>query len=136
MTTESAPYTTASRVVADAITPAPRSSPEGRKPTEGPRGVGFTRSARSRAKSILKHAVLIATAVVMIYPLLWMVVSSFRPSEEVFRAPGLWLTEAHLQNYANGRNALTSPFSTYLINSAIGVQGAVVGNLLPVPVDH
>ncbi|WP_234865367.1 carbohydrate ABC transporter permease [Sinomonas albida] len=66
----------------------------------------------------------------MIYPLLWMAVSSFRPSDDVFRAPGLRLTEAHPENYANGWNALTSPFGTYLLNSTIVVLGAIVGNLV------
>ncbi|MCH6469111.1 carbohydrate ABC transporter permease [Sinomonas terrae] len=135
MTTEAAPHT-ARRVTADDGTRAPAAVVRsGRSPAKGPRrprpsrgDLAFTPG--QRAKSVLKHAALIAAAIVMIYPLLWMIVSSFRPSDDVFRAPGLWLTQAHPENYANGWNALTSPFATYLLNSTIVVLGAVVGNLV------
>lgn len=125
MTTESAP-----RVTTDATssTTGPASP---RRDAGSPQGkAGFTPNPKQHAKSVLKHALLIATAIIMIYPLLWMIASSFRPSADVFRAPGLWLTEAHLENYATGWNALTSPFGTYLLNSALVVLGAVIGNLV------
>jgi multiple sugar transport system permease protein len=122
MTTEAAPHTAARRVTAD----APAST---RYRPRLPQG-GLAYTPRGRARRLVKHAVLIVAAFIMIYPLLWMVVSSFRPSDEVFRAPGLWLTEAHPENYANGWNALTSPFGTYLLNSAIVVLGAIIGNLV------
>jgi len=126
MTTESAP-----RVTTDATPPVPGPVRE-RRPasTTITRSAGYAPSPRQRAKSLLKHAVLIAAAIIMIYPLLWMIASSFRPSADVFRAPGLWLTEVHTENYATGWNALTSPFGTYLLNSALVVLGAVIGNLV------
>lgn len=134
MTTEAASHTL-NRVGADATAQAPsgpasRASRAPARAPRGPRSADHAPTARQRAKSVLKHAVLIAVAIVMIYPLLWMIVSSFRPSDDVFRAPGLWLTQAHPENYANGWNALTSPFATYLLNSSIVVLGAVVGNLV------
>jgi len=125
MTTESAP-----RVTTDAPRNAPGPDQAHRKGSTTARGTGYAPSPRQRAKSVLKHAVLITAAIIMIYPLLWMIASSFRPSADVFRAPGLWLTEAHTENYATGWNALTSPFGTYLLNSALVVLGAVIGNLV------
>ena len=86
-------------------------------------------SAGSRARSILKHVLLIAAGFVMIYPLLWLVVSSFRPTDVIFRTPGLWLNNLVLDNYSQGWNALGEPFGHYIINSAIVVIGAVAGNL-------
>ncbi len=83
----------------------------------------------SRAKSTLKHTVLIAASLVMIYPLLWMLVSSLRPTDTIFRTPGLWLKNATPDNYTHGWVALSSPFGHYLINSAIVVIGAIVGNV-------
>ena len=124
MTTEAAPYTSSRRVSAD----APESTGTRNRPRLPQGGLTFT--ARGRARRLLKHVVLIAAAIVMIYPLLWMAVSSFRPSDEVFRAPGLWLTEAHPENYTNGWNALTSPFGTYLLNSTLVVLGSIIGNLV------
>ena len=65
----------------------------------------------------------------MIYPLLWMVVSSFRPTDVIFRTPGLWLNDLYIENYTEGWYALASPFGHYIINSAIVVIGAIAGNL-------
>lgn len=84
----------------------------------------------STAGSIVKHALMIAAAIVMIYPLLWMLVSSFRPTDVIFREPGLWLTDPTLANYTQGWNALQHPFSRYLMNSAIVVLGSILGNVV------
>src|SRR6478752_4316497 len=85
--------------------------------------------AQSRIRSVAKHVVLILASVVMIYPLLWMLVSSFRPTDVIFRTPGLWLNDLIISNYSEGWFALSYPFSQYIINSAIVVIGAVAGNL-------
>ena len=79
---------------------------------------------------MIKHVVLIACSLLMIYPLLWMLVSSFRPTNTIFRSPGLWLHHPTLANYTHGWNALTSPFGQYLINSGIVVVGAILGNVV------
>jgi multiple sugar transport system permease protein len=81
-------------------------------------------------RSLLKHLLLIAASLVMIYPVLWMLVSSFRPTDVIFRTPGLWVNDLVIENYTEGWNALSDPFTTYLINSAIVVIGAIAGNLL------
>lgn len=87
-------------------------------------------SAAARIRSVLKHVVLIAAALVMIYPLLWMLVSSLRPNDVIFREPGLLLQDFEWENYANGWHALSHPFSTFLMNSAIVVLGCILGNLV------
>src|SRR6476469_4827969 len=84
---------------------------------------------RSRIRSVIKHVLMILASVVMIYPLLWMVVSSFRPTDVIFRTPGLWLNDLIITNYSEGWYALSYPFGQYIINSAIVVVGAVAGNL-------
>jgi pectin-derived oligosaccharide transport system permease protein len=85
---------------------------------------------KSRGRSILKHALLILASLVMIYPLLWLIASSFRPTEVIFRTPGLWLNDLYIENYTEGWFALESPFHWYIINSIIVVVGAIAGNLL------
>nr|WP_265520986.1 carbohydrate ABC transporter permease [Oerskovia sp. JB1-3-2] len=85
---------------------------------------------RSSVKSALKHTGLIAFGFVMLYPLLWMIASSFKPSALIFREPGLIPSEVDLSNYSEGWNALLHPFSHYLMNSAIIVAGSLLGNLL------
>jgi multiple sugar transport system permease protein len=82
-----------------------------------------------RVRSVIKHLLLIAASLIMIYPLLWMLVSSLRPTDVIFRTPGLWLNDVYIQNYTDGWYALSSPFGQYIINSAIVVIGAIAGNL-------
>jgi multiple sugar transport system permease protein len=89
---------------------------------------GGTRSNRTR--SVIKHVLLIAASLLMIYPVVWLLVSSLRPTDVIFRTPGLWLNDLFLDNYTEGWNALANPFGHYLINSAIVVIGAIAGNLL------
>ncbi len=94
------------------------------------RAVGKATSGGSIARSVVRHTLMIAASMLMIYPLLWMLVSSFRPTEIIFREPGLWLTELHTENYTYGWNALADPFSHYMLNSAIVVLGAIIGNVV------
>lgn len=114
--------------------PAASSTPTAGKPTNPRRPresrgtLAFSRSARTKA--LLKHAILIVTGGVMIYPLLWMVVSSLRANELIFREPGLWLNSLEMANYADGWSALTHPFGHYMINSAVVVLGSILGNLI------
>jgi multiple sugar transport system permease protein len=103
------------------------------EPPPAPAGVRVTpgpRRGRNRGRSVVKHLLLIATGLVMIYPVVWMLVSSLRPTEVIFRTPGLWLNDLYLDNYTGGWTALSSPFGQYMLNSAIVVIGAIAGNLL------
>jgi pectin-derived oligosaccharide transport system permease protein len=81
-------------------------------------------------RSAAKHAGLILLAGVMLYPVLWMVVSSLRPNNEIFRSPGLVLDTLRTQNYSEGWTALSASFGHFMINSAIVVVGCIIGNLV------
>ncbi|MCW6007851.1 carbohydrate ABC transporter permease [Micromonospora sp. CPCC 205371] len=83
-----------------------------------------------RLRTTVKHLGLILLALIMLYPVLWMVVSSLRPNNEIFRSPGLVLDGLHTQNYGEGWDALASPFGHYLLNSAIVVLACIIGNLV------
>ena len=80
--------------------------------------------------SVIKHILLIATGFLMIYPLLWMLVSSFSPTDEIFRDTSLIPKGITLANYTYGWSALNQPFGHYLINSGIVVLGCIIGNVL------
>ncbi|GIF73011.1 carbohydrate ABC transporter permease [Asanoa siamensis] len=82
------------------------------------------------SRSAAKHTGLILLGLVMLYPVIWMVVSSLRPNNEIFRSPGLVPDSVQLSNYGDGWTALASPFGHYLVNSAIVVLGCVIGNLV------
>ncbi|WP_240642462.1 carbohydrate ABC transporter permease [Microbacterium sulfonylureivorans] len=85
---------------------------------------------RKPMTSVVRHVLLIALAAGMLYPVIWMVVSSLRPNEEIFRDPGIILDSFEVSNYVDGWNALTYPFNVYLWNSALIVIGCIIGNLV------
>ena len=83
-----------------------------------------------RRRRLLKHVILIAVGIVMLYPLLWMVSSSFKPSDLIFRDVSIIPSHFQLSNYVDGWTALARPFHHYMINSLIIVVASVIGNLL------
>jgi multiple sugar transport system permease protein len=91
---------------------------------------GRVRPLADLLRAAAKHLGLSMLALVMLYPVLWMVVSSLRPNNEIFRRVGLVLDQLHLDNYVQGWNGLSAPFGHYLINSAIVALGCIIGNLL------
>ncbi|TLM83576.1 carbohydrate ABC transporter permease [Pseudarthrobacter sp. NamE2] len=84
---------------------------------------------RGMVSSAIKHAALILAGLIMLYPVLWLVVSSLRPTDEIFRDPGLVIRSTEFSNYADGWNTLSSPFTVFLINSSLVVLGCILGNL-------
>ena len=76
------------------------------------------------------HLVLVGGAVLMLYPLLWMLSSSFKPTEDIFSETGLIPTRVTGRNYPDGWTALPHGFEHYILNSLIVVAGSIVGNLL------
>ena len=98
-----------------------------------PRTVATRRASAvtwSRIRPLVIHVVLAGSALVMLYPVIWMVVSSLRPGNEIFRDPGILVKDLRIENYRVGWHALTEPFTRYLLNSAAVVFGAVLGNLV------
>jgi multiple sugar transport system permease protein len=87
-------------------------------------------TTRARIRGVIKHVLLISAALLMLYPVIWMVVSSLRPTEVIFREPGLILTDLELDNYVNGWFAFEYPFSTALFNSTVIVIFSIIGNLV------
>jgi multiple sugar transport system permease protein len=88
------------------------------------------RRRRVGVKRLLKHAVLIGVGFVMIYPLLWMFTSSFRPTREIFAANGFGSTGFTLENYRAGWDALGYSFGRFLLNSAVIAILCIVGTLM------
>ncbi|MFN8635742.1 MAG: carbohydrate ABC transporter permease [Chloroflexota bacterium] len=66
---------------------------------------------------------------VMLYPVAWMVSSSFKPAQMIFSEPGLLPRQVTLENWGQGWMGLGIPFSRFFINSAIISGLSVVGNL-------
>ena len=85
---------------------------------------------RKPVTSIVRHTLLIALALAMLYPVIWMVVSSLRPNDEIFRDPSIIPDSFQISNYTDGWNALAYPFNVYMWNSALIVIGCIIGNLV------
>ncbi|MCS0499971.1 carbohydrate ABC transporter permease [Protaetiibacter mangrovi] len=85
---------------------------------------------RARVLSVVKHTILILLSLVMIYPLIWLVVSSLKPNDEIFTNLSIFTTDLTLDNYIDGWDAQGLPFSQFLLNSAILSLGAILGNLI------
>lgn len=82
-------------------------------------------------RSPFYHTLLIALAIVMLYPVLWLIASSFRPPEEIFHNPSLVPASFTLRNYVDGWfffNRLT--FGQFFINSFLISGLCIIGNLL------
>jgi multiple sugar transport system permease protein len=99
-------------------------------PGPWPSGRGRPWTFRRAARVSLRHLGLSLLTVVLLYPVLWMVVSSIRPDGEIFQRSGLVPDTFHVQNYTVGWSALSAPFGHYLVNSAVVVFGCIVGNLI------
>lgn len=88
------------------------------------------RLARERRSALVRHALLITASFGMLYPLLWMISSSFKPESHIFSELGLWPSEVVLGNYLDGWNALRVSFTTFYVNSFIIAILSVIGNLI------
>ncbi len=80
---------------------------------------------------IIAAVAIIAGGLIMIYPLLWMVMSSFKENNEIFdQASSLWPEVFHFENYANGWKGFAGiSFGKFFTNSlfitVIGTIGSV-----------
>jgi multiple sugar transport system permease protein len=84
------------------------------------------------AKSVVYHAVVIAIGFAMIYPILWNIVSSLKPEDEIFRKaasliPSRWVWG----NYAQGWKGFGDyGFGLFFKNSLIVTVLVVIGTLI------
>jgi multiple sugar transport system permease protein len=81
-------------------------------------------------RGLLAHAALIAAVIGMLYPVLWMLASSFKPEAEIFADYSLLPKEFSLRAYTEGWNGLQVSFTRFFLNSALVASLAVIGNVL------
>lgn len=79
----------------------------------------------------LTHAIIIALGVLMIYPIVWMIVSSFKPNNMIFSDPGLIPKAVTTENYITGwRGYAGTTFGRFFANSLFMSSVAIIGNLI------
>ena len=82
------------------------------------------------AGSVVRHGLLIAAAFLMLYPLLWMTASSFKPESIIFTDLSIWPPAFDFGNYVKGWTALQESFTVFFKNSIIVAVLVVIGNTL------
>ena len=74
---------------------------------------------------VLQYILAIAVTLVMIFPLYWMIISSFKSQDEILAAiPTLWPKEFHPENYGNVWNRAN--FAEYYFNTIVMTVGILV----------
>ncbi|OYU43700.1 MAG: sugar ABC transporter permease [Burkholderiales bacterium PBB4] len=72
----------------------------------------------SRTQTLVRTTLLLSVAVVMLYPLLWLVGASFKSNAQIFSEVGFWPQSFDLNAYAKGWKTSTEfTFATYFLNS-------------------
>ena len=79
---------------------------------------------------LIRHVVLCAVSLAMLYPLLWMLSSSFKPQSEIFGSTSLWPSGFNLDSYRRGFIGLEVSFGRFFVNSLIVSLASVIGNVL------
>jgi len=85
-------------------------------------------SYAERVATFWRYTALLAVAVLMLYPLAWLVGATFKSNAEIFTSVGLWPSRLDFGAYAKGWKTSTEfTFATYFLNSfAIVVPRIIV----------
>ncbi|MFB5188827.1 carbohydrate ABC transporter permease [Alicyclobacillus fastidiosus] len=85
----------------------------------------------NRPMRIVRHIIIIIVAVVMLYPLLWMLGSSFNQNSQIFKDTSLIPNAPTLINYVQGWAGLSNvTFGRFFLNSFFIVAMCIIGNVL------
>ncbi len=89
-----------------------------------------SRSRGGRGGPLARHLLLCLVSLVMLYPLLWMLSSSFKPGNEIFGSSSLWPSGFNIDSYKRGLTGLQVSFGKFFVNSLIVSLASVIGNVL------
>ena len=87
---------------------------------------------KQKVKTIVFHVLVAFGGLIMVYPLLWMALSSFKPTEMVLPTSGQLIpTQWTLDNYVNGwKGFMGYTFGTFFLNSFFIAFTATFGTLV------
>lgn len=87
---------------------------------------------KQRITKIIYHIVVCGIGLIMIYPLVWMFMSSFKPTSTIFTTASQLIPETFtLENYANGWKGFAKVgFGTFFLNSIFITVTATIGTVL------
>lgn len=95
----------------------------------------MARGNKMKTNTVIKHSMthlfIIVLGLLMIYPIVWMIVSSFKPNNMIFSDPGLIPKAVTIQNYISGWKGYAGvSFGRFFINSLLMCTMAIIGNLI------
>jgi multiple sugar transport system permease protein len=83
------------------------------------------------ARHTVTHLFIITLGLFMIYPVLWMIVSAFKPNNMIFSDPSIIPKAVTLENFITGWKGYAGvTFGKFFLNSLLMCAGAVIGNLI------
>ena len=85
---------------------------------------------KNRKMLIFRSLIILCISLIVIEPLVWMIVSSFKPEPDMFRYIGLIPRRVTLENYIEGWKGKDLGFAVFFSNSLIIVVFAIIGNLI------
>ena len=88
----------------------------------------MTRRGWDRVGMIAAHAVLMAGALVMVMPMLWMVATAFQPAPEIALWPPVFLPKAPSFETFTGAFE-TAPFARFFLNSLLIANDQMLFNM-------
>ncbi|EAR24478.1 putative transport system permease ABC transporter protein [marine actinobacterium PHSC20C1] len=91
---------------------------------------GIVGAKKSKTRKALAHFLIIGFGMLMLYPVLWMIGSSFKDTAQIFSEVSLIPNPVVTDNYERGWEGAGIGFSTYFLNSTIVAALAVIGNLI------
>src|SRR4029453_9652185 len=74
---------------------------------------------RTALSAVLRHGLLILASGIMLYPLLWMLASGFKPEAQIFTDLSIVPYSFDMRNFIDGWTALQTSFSTFYWNSFV-----------------
>ena len=91
----------------------------------------MSRKQRNTLNAVFRYLLLIGVGVIMIYPMVWMVGSSFKATNaEIFGSIGFIPRNFTLNGYINGWNSSTYQYGYYMLNTYKFVIPKVIGTVL------
>ncbi|WP_229776346.1 carbohydrate ABC transporter permease [Alicyclobacillus cellulosilyticus] len=84
-----------------------------------------------RLERVVLQVLVSVVAVAMLYPVLWLLSSSLKPSYDIFTDPSLWVHHLTFANYVSGWKGIGGyTFARFFLNSTVVAGLSVAGNVL------
>jgi len=91
----------------------------------------MNRDLKNKTSNFFVHVIVIAIGFIMLYPILWLIFSSFKPNEHIFSDVSLIPKKITLEHYVDGWQGIGRiPFSRFLKNSFFVSIMSVIVNVI------